>query len=274
MLEIPETTTMSQEINDNLRGKTVKMVLPPSKPHKFCWYNGEPEEYNDLIKDTRIEGAEGFGIFVEMNFSNGYHMCINDGVNMRYVQDTDIPRNYQLVVVFTDGTAIVMSVAMYGGIYLYQNTYDNEYYVKSREAIDMFSDEFRSYFNTLRSESKTNLSAKAFVATEQRFPGIGNGCAQDILFKAGLHPKRKISTFSEDDWNRLYDSMLTVIRKMIDLGGRDTEKDLFGNAGGYRVLMSKNTLDTGCPVCGGTITKEAYLGGSVYYCSSCQPLIK
>jgi len=54
-------------------------------------------------------------------------------------------------------------------------------------------------------------------------------------------------------------------------GGRDTEKDLYGNTGGYATKMSKNALTAGCPMCGGTVTKEAYLGGSVYYCSHCQP---
>ena len=59
---------------------------------------------------------------------------------------------------------------------------------------------------------------------------------------------------------------------MTDKGGRDTEKDLFGNFGKYKTILSKNTYKNPCPNCGGTITKEAYLGGSVYYCQICQPL--
>ena len=113
---------------------------------------------------------------------------------------------------------------------------------------------------------------KAFLATEQRFPGIGNGTAQDILFRAGLHPKRKLATLAKDDQDRLLASIVSTLREMTDLGGRDTEKDLFGKLGGYRTSMSKNTLAAGCPLCGGKITKEAYLGGSVYYCPHCQPL--
>ncbi len=53
-------------------------------------------------------------------------------------------------------------------------------------------------------------------------------------------------------------------------GGRDTEKDLFGNFGGYITLMSKNTVGKACPVCGGLIQKQAYMGGSIYFCPSCQ----
>ncbi|MZP54386.1 MAG: endonuclease VIII, partial [Bacteroidales bacterium] len=42
--------------------------------------------------------------------------------------------------------------------------------------------------------------------------------------------------------------------------------------GKYKTLLSKNTANKPCPVCGDTIRKEAYLGGAVYYCPSCQKL--
>ena len=57
---------------------------------------------------------------------------------------------------------------------------------------------------------------------------------------------------------------------MIDKGGRDTEKDIFGNEGGYKVLLSKNTFKSPCPKCGVVLKKETYLGGSIYYCPCCQ----
>jgi len=37
-------------------------------------------------------------------------------------------------------------------------------------------------------------------------------------------------------------------------------------------ILSKNTVNNPCPNCGGKIGKEAYLGGAVYFCSSCQKL--
>jgi len=57
---------------------------------------------------------------------------------------------------------------------------------------------------------------------------------------------------------------------MTEKGGRDTEKDLFGQNGRYKTLLSKNTVNQPCPNCGNTIMKEAYLGGAVYYCPVCQ----
>jgi formamidopyrimidine-DNA glycosylase len=37
-------------------------------------------------------------------------------------------------------------------------------------------------------------------------------------------------------------------------------------------LLSENTMNQPCLVCGDRVKKEAYLGGSVYFCPTCQPL--
>jgi formamidopyrimidine-DNA glycosylase len=86
------------------------------------------------------------------------------------------------------------------------------------------------------------LSAKAFLATEQRIPGLGNGVLQDILWYANIHPKRKISTLSAEQKHKLFRSVKTILAEMTELGGRDTERDLFGCNGGYITRLSKKTV--------------------------------
>jgi formamidopyrimidine-DNA glycosylase len=105
-----------------------------------------------------------------------------------------------------------------------------------------------------------------------RIPGLGNGVLQDILFNAGIHPKKKVKTFSGKDKEKLFDSVKATLAEMTMLGGRDTERDLFGCFGGYKTKLSRNTAGKPCPVCGSIIKKEAYLGGSIYFCEECQKL--
>lgn len=83
---------------------------------------------------------------------------------------------------------------------------------------------------------------------------------------------RKVSTLSEEELHALFDSMKSVLKKMVAQGGRDTERDLFGNPGGYETVLSRNTVDSPCPACGTPIKKAAFLGGSIYYCEGCQSL--
>ena len=163
---------------------------------------------------------------------------------------------------------------MYGAVLAFmEGTYDNKYYFVIKEKFLPLADIFdKMYFDMLCMEGLDRISAKAFLATKQRIPGLGNGVLQDILFHAGIHPKRKIKTLSEKELDGLFRSVKNTLAEMMRLGGRDTEKDLFGSAGGYRTLLSKNTVGKPCPVCSADIQKAAYLGCAVYWCPICQQL--
>lgn len=274
MLELPEVLCLVDQFKKELTGKKVKKVSPPSKEHKFCWYNGDPQCYDEALRGSTVVSAEGFGMYSEIIFDNGLRLALDDGINSRLIPPVKEPKSYQLKIDFEDGTSLVFTVAMYGGIQLHDDKFDNGYYLNSRKSISPLSEGFKKVFNDTFAGAKPTLSAKAFIATEQRFPGVGNGVCQDILFEAGINPKTKIATFSEDEKDRLFHVMVNVLKEMGQRGGRDTEKDLYGNSGGYITKLSRNTLGLGCPKCGGEIIKEAYLGGSVYYCPKCQPIVK
>jgi len=274
MIELPEALARAKELNENVVGKTVAKVHPPSSQHKFCWYNGDVMKYGELLNGHTVLKTEGFGIFIEIVFNEDVKLNFNDGVNVRLLlPETVRPAKYQLLIDFTDGTSLAFTVAMYGGIICYSGVSDNEYYIKSRQSISPLSDAFdETYFDNLLFQVKGTMSVKAFLATEQRIPGLGNGVLQDILFQSGIHPKRKVGTLTQLEKSTLFNSIKKILNDMAARGGRDTEKDLFGNAGGYRTLLSKNTLAAGCPNCGSQIIKKSYLGGAIYYCPACQPM--
>ena len=75
---------------------------------------------------------------------------------------------------------------------------------------------------------------KAFLATEQRIPGFGNGVLHDTLFNARIHPKHKLESLSDKDMEALFTSIKTTLTAMRNGGGRDTERDLFGKPAGIR----------------------------------------
>ena len=76
MLELPEVSARAAQIRDYIAGKTVSCVRPPSKEHKFCWYNGEPAAYHNALAGKKITGAEGFGIFVELSFGDDMRLSL------------------------------------------------------------------------------------------------------------------------------------------------------------------------------------------------------
>jgi formamidopyrimidine-DNA glycosylase len=161
---------------------------------------------------------------------------------------------------------------MYGGVSAFpEGTNDNKYYQVAKEKPSPLTDGFdEAWFNSLFDENTAGLSLKALLATEQRIPGLGNGALQDILFNARMHPKKKVGSLSADNRRVLFESIRSTLSEMVAGGGRDTENDLFGRPGGYQTRLSRNTSGQPCPACGKSIWKEAYMGGSVYYCLACQ----
>lgn len=275
MLELPEVITLSKQVNQQLSGKTIIQVFNATKPHKFTFYNIDPLELGKLLVGETIESSQGYGIFVDFILSNNLTMNIGDGVNARYYNAGEkIPSNYQLLLAFDDDSFLVFTVSMYGWINLFEdNAFDNQYYLLSKNSLSPLSESYTAAeFEKLFAVAKKTLSAKALLATEQRIPGVGNGVAQDILFNAGVHPKQKVLLLSDARKEILFNALKNTLAEMTLKGGRDTQADLYGISGGYRTILSAKTWKNSCICCGGTITKEAYLGGSVYYCKDCQRL--
>lgn len=275
MLELPEVITLSKQVDNTLRGKTITHVFNATKPHKFTFYNSDPLKYGKLLIGKTIESSQGYGMFIDFLLSDNVTMNIGDGVIARYYNPGDkIPTNYQLLLTFDDESFLVFTVAMYGFINVYPDSIiDNKYYKLSKESISPISNAYTpELFEKLFSEAKEALSAKALLATEQRIPGVGNGVAQDILFNAHINPRQKVLALSDKRKENLFKSLKETLLKMTSEGGRDTQTDLYGNTGGYHTILSANTWKNACPRCGSIIVKEAYLGGSVYYCPECQKI--
>jgi len=273
MIEIPEAIVISRQMNETIAGKRIKNAVAASSPHKFAWYYGDPSEYDGLLRDHTIKSAAPCNGRVEID-AQGAALHFGDGAILRFYEAGEkLPDKHQLLITFYDGTALVGTVAMYGGLWAYPagGMDDDSYYKAAKKAIPPLSDGFDyDYFLTLFNEKTEKMSAKAFLATEQRIPGLGNGVLQDILLNAKINPKKKMNTLSDGQRRGVFDSIKSTLSAMTDRGGRDTEQDLLGNAGGYKTKLSRNNTLLVCPDCGGTVKKEAYMGGSVYYCESCQ----
>lgn len=244
-------------------------------PHKWAWYFGDPADYPSRLSGKTIGDCRAHGGMVEVD-AGGALLLFSDGVVLRYHRGGEPrPPKHQLLIEFSEGEALSASVQMYGGLWCFApGEFGNPYYDAARTKPSPLTEGFDdAYFGTIVSGSKgQNLSAKALLATEQRIPGVGNGVLQDILFAARINPRRKVDTFSPDDVERLFVAIRSTLGGMTVLRGRDTERDLYGQPGGYQTRMSKNTAGCPCPACGALVLKEAYLGGSVYYCPTCQPV--
>lgn len=275
MIEIPEAIVLSTQIADTLVGKTIHQITADASHHAFAWYTDDPQTYPERFTGKTITGSLAYGgkLHILLSDNCGFMFC--DGVSIRFIEnEKKLPKKHQLLMDFGDGTYLVCTIRMYGSLMGYCGEFDNGYNEIAKIKPSVFSDAFdlKYLLSLTDGVDKEKTTLKAFLATEQRIPGLGNGVLHDILFLTGLHPKRMLSTLALKDYEVLLKNIKDTLQTMVDQGGRDVEKDLFGVAGGYKTLLSKNTYHYPCLKCGGPIIKQAYLGGSIYFCPNCQKL--
>lgn len=276
MIEAPEALHLCEQLNNTVMGKRITNVFTQFTPHKFAWFSGSPEDYTEWLTGKSIDHARSQGGMVEMTIGDKV-LVLTDGVNLRYYEPgAKLPVKHQLLIGFEDESCLIASVRMYGGLMCYDKDATDgkpsDYYLIAKSKPQVMTNEFnKEYFlGLINAESAQKKSAKAFLATEQTIPGLGNGVLQDILYHTHIHPKKKIALLTDKEKDNLFYQIKETLNDIYRQGGRNTETDLFGVNGNYVASLSKDTAGEACPRCGETIVKENYLGGSIYYCRGCQ----
>lgn len=276
MIEAPEARLLCEQLNETVCGKRIIDVFAHYTPHKFTWYYGKPEDYAEQLCGKTIGKACSQGGMVEITIEDKT-LVLTDGVNLRYLEPgSKLPTKHQLLAAFEDESCLVASVRMYGAILCFtEGKFDAPlaaYYEIAKTKPQVMSADFNKkyFFGLINAPEAQKKSAKAFLATEQTIPGLGNGVLQDILYHSQIHPKTKIIQLSDEEKEKMYLHVKGTMQDIYRLGGRNTETDLFGIPGRYVSCLSKDTAGHACPKCGETIVKENYLGGSIYYCRGCQ----
>jgi formamidopyrimidine-DNA glycosylase len=116
-----------------------------------------------------------------------------------------------------------------------------------------------------------NVNIKAaLVGKDAVIVGLGNSAFQDILYRAGIHPKRKASSLTESEQRAFYNAINLVIQERTKSGGKNQFTDLYGKQGSYTPAMGPNMKDKACTACGAKVQKLSLGGGQTYYCPECQ----
>lgn len=272
MLELPESRTIAKQMEQTLTGKIISHIEMLHTPHKFAFIKEASDNYSSVLEGQTVTGACCHGGMVELDAEESM-IVFADGAYPKYYEDKrKFPKKHQFAIYFDDETAVFVSIQMYGEIFIFpKGECTDSYYHAAASKPEPLTEQFTyAYFRNLYQEGAKKMSVKAFLATKQQIPGLGNGVLQDILWDAGFDPRFDMKNMTEEDFKTLYASVRKILGEMVLAGGRDTERDLFGEKGGYISQLSKNSLYEPCMKCGYEIHKASYLGGTVYFCEHCQ----
>ncbi len=245
--------------------------------HKFVWYNRTHDEFEDLTRGKTVGQAEVRGRWLFLPLEPGHVLVLGEcgGKVLYHTPGSKVPKKFHLYVAFDDESFLTATTQMWGAIELYEHGAERErQYVKDMRPTPTDPEFTFDYFcalidNLIQGKKR---SAKSLLTQDQLVPGLGNAIAQDILFRARLHPKLPLADLALEQRRALYQAIIDTVHEVIDRGGRYDEFDLYGNRRGYVRFMDRRAVGTPCPVCATVIGKESHLGGSIYTCSGCQPL--
>ena len=272
MAELPEIVKYAEQMNTTLTGKTLKTV---ALLQEKC-ANIPAAEFQRRTGGAKVAKVYHKGKWIITELSNNENILLSLGMGadvIYFKKEENLPEKYQIKVNFTDGSGYTARFWWFGK-YLLANAGELTEEKNTKDiAVDPFDDMFTAeYFLSILKGKKTQI--KAFLMNQKNVGGIGNMYMHDILFKAGLHPQKKISEIDEAGRRRLYDSMMEILNLSRSKGSFSYENDFFGQKGGYSTddFIVGYKENQPCPVCGDMIISIKTGSTSTFICPSCQKL--
>lgn len=114
---------------------------------------------------------------------------------------------------------------------------------------------------------------KPFLLDQRKIAGIGNIYADEILFRAAIHPERTINTLQREEIKGLYQSIKVILQRAVSLQGTSLQDyvDGLGQKGNYQeCLQVYGRKGQPCPQCQKPLTRIVVAGRGTVFCAACQ----
>ena len=130
-----------------------------------------------------------------------------------------------------------------------------------------------------RLNKKPNGKIKTVLIDQNIIAGIGNIYSDEILWRAGVHPERKVSKIKEKEIKLIFRAIKGILAKGIDFGGDSISdyRNIYGLPGKFQMhheaygrtgeKCRKKNPRQGRASCQGIIKRKVINGRSAHFCS-------
>ncbi|MCW4028732.1 MAG: hypothetical protein NWE92_03700 [Candidatus Bathyarchaeota archaeon] len=277
-VELPEAHIFGLQMSKELVGKQIQTcsLLGCEKFQKLGFINTYLSDF-DKLAGGKIQSVASRGNVLRVKLDNGVNLLLAPeygGKILYHPAGSVAPKKFHLKVTFNDQTSFTVTLTGMGIIQALPDADLNSSYVYRRDFSDVPSPLNSKEFTLERFRgdlAKKNVNLKAaLVGKDAVIVGLGNCMFQDVVFRAGLHPKRRASELSDAEKQTLFDAVRHVVAERIRLGGKEEFVDFYGQRGGYVAAMGPNLKALPCIACGTEVSKLSIGGGVAYFCSKCQ----
>ncbi|MBD8005274.1 DNA-formamidopyrimidine glycosylase [Bacillus norwichensis] len=273
MPELPEVENVRRSLLQLVQGKTIQGVKA-SWP-KIIKQPLEVEQFYDALKDQTIYDLQRKGkflIFMLDDYALVSHLRMEGHYSVNQNGDP-ADKHTHVTFVFSDGTELrYRDVRKFGTMHLFKKGEEEKELPLAKLGPEPFSPSFSAEY--LKSEfQKTERIIKAVLLDQTIVAGLGNIYADEVLYKAKIHPERKAKTLKKKEIEKLSQEMAQTLEDSIAAGGSsvNTYMDSMGLSGTYQKRLNVYGRNgEACVDCGTIFEKTKVAGRGTHYCPTCQ----
>jgi formamidopyrimidine-DNA glycosylase len=284
MIDMVEARVIAGQIAEHLRGKSIAaaeiQVRRKGSMRDDHLLQVKPEKFRSSLEGRAIADAYGRyrHICVETDGEFGLDLWDVYG-KILYIQNgAKVPGNPPISLCFADGSRLIVLPGVWGELRL-RAVAELRTFREAEDAglleipSEAFTVEALQQFFAHEEFQKSHVKEALTRYYRPSVVSVMGSLGQEALYRAHIHPKRKVRGLAEDEVAALHRAMQAVVREAIAAGGRVSERDLFDKPGGFVPTVSKATAGTPCPACGTVIEGIKMGGAGLYYiCPGCQAL--
>ena len=269
MPELPDLLTIQRYLQSQVAGRSIESVSV-RQPVVIRSMTAEP--FHQSLAGRRITGVSVHGPFLRIDLSGERALIIHLMLagRIQHQQEGERPVGHLCVSLrLADGTTLQLAdEKKMAKAYLIPAGGEQHVPRYTGQGVDILSPSFSlERFRDLASRHGRR-QVRAFINDQTILSAIGNAYADEILFDAGIHPKTFLGDLSDGALDRLYHSILGVIRRGIQ---RVEEAHQPVHVKVRDHMQVRNRKGKPCPRCGTTIRREGVRGYDVFFCPRCQP---
>lgn len=270
MPELPEVETSRRGIAPHIEGKVFKAVV--IRQAQLRW--PVPDTLTTTLPGLKLDSVERRGKYLLLKTSGGtliLHLGMSG--NLRITTSEQAPGKHDHVdFVFDDGTVLRLNDQRKFGAVLWCEGDVLKHPLLAQLGPEPLSDAFSGDY-LLQRAGKRSLPVKSLLMDSHIVVGVGNIYASESLFMAGILPSRPAGEISLPEYQRLAESVKTVLQQAIEQGGT-TLRD-FTNAEGkpgyfQQALRVYGRVDQPCLTCAEPVQLVRIGQRSSYFCGVCQ----
>lgn len=283
MPELPEVETIARGLHQKVAGDVIESVWLGSKPQTM---KSRPSEIAATLEHTRITQVRRMGKHIVFDLERngvpaaaktrrrkklpGPHSqwIVHLGMTGRMLvcePNAELAKHTHAIVTLASGRELrFVDPRRFGRLSVASQ---GDFEAGGSEPLEVKKDRFVTLFRGRKTPIKSAL------LNQKLLRGVGNIYADESLFRAGLRPRRRVSTISRAQLEKLYESVQEVLKEAIALGGSSISNyvDADGEEGFFQLQHRVYGREgEPCLVCKTPVKRVVIVGRSSHYCPKCQ----